>query len=168
MNLAAVAAVEGLPKLYAEVGAAVMEFQDASDQIDEAASVYLGLGRTEMRCLSVLMRGPLFAGELAAGMGMTRGAITALVDRLEWKQWVERQPVPGDRRRVRVALTAHAIGRVAEVYGPLSTEGFEQLATYHEDELLAIVRFLREGRDLNLRHAGRVTSMTPCTDPAAP
>ena len=59
-------------------------FQDATDEVDEAVADRLLLNRTDLRCLSVLSRvGAMSAGALATAAGLTRGAMTTALDRLE-------------------------------------------------------------------------------------
>ena len=70
--------------LLAAVGDAVQAFQDATDEVDDAVSRRLGLNRTDLRCLSVLSRsGTVTASALAEASGLTRGAMTTALDRLE-------------------------------------------------------------------------------------
>ena len=60
-----------------------------------------------MRCLNVIENaGGLTAGELARQVGVTTGAVTGALDRLERAGYARRVPDPGDRRRVRVEVTA--------------------------------------------------------------
>lgn len=65
----------------------------------------------------------LTAGELLAQSMVTTGAITNRVDRLEQRGLVERDTVPGDRRKVLVRLTERGLALVDEtVIGHLETE----------------------------------------------
>lgn len=65
----------------------------------------------------------LTAGELLAQSMVTTGAITNRIDRLEARGLVARAPVPGDRRKVIVRLTAAGLALVDEVVdGHLDTE----------------------------------------------
>ena len=77
-------------------------YQRSVDAFDEAAAIYLGVNRTDMRCLDVLLeQGQATPGYLADALGLTTGSITAMLDRLEKLGYVERRPDPGDRRRIR-------------------------------------------------------------------
>src|ERR1700730_8582328 len=58
--------------------------QNATDRYDQAVADTLGLNRTDMRCLDILDRqGRLTAGQLAEQTGLTSGAVTTVIDRLE-------------------------------------------------------------------------------------
>lgn len=67
----------------------------------------------------------LTMSELAARVGMSRAAITALVDRLEAAGAIERHPDEKDRRRTFLALTVSAAALVEEAldWKPTRTAG---------------------------------------------
>ena len=70
--------------LVAQVGRELEELRRAGDQLDEAVALQFGLNRTDLRCLGILYRrGRVTAGELAEESGLTPGAITTVLDRLE-------------------------------------------------------------------------------------
>ena len=52
---------------------------------------------------------PLMPSDLAGKCGVTRATMTGLLDGLERKQWVRREPEPSDRRTLRVRLTREGI-----------------------------------------------------------
>src|SRR5687768_12407005 len=72
---------------------------------NHAVADYLGLHQTDQACIDLLdWTGPLTAGEIGAHLGLSSGAVTGLVDRLEANGWVRRERDPEDRRRVVVHL----------------------------------------------------------------
>src|SRR5579871_3290956 len=82
--------------LGSELSAAVIAFH-------EAIAARLGIGATEWKCLAVLGIGhaeTATAGQLASATGLTTGAITGIIDRLERLGYVRREPNPEDRRSV--------------------------------------------------------------------
>ena len=86
-------------KLLGEVSRAIAEFQNAADLVDEAASVRLGINRTDLRCLGLLWgHGRLSAGQLAQQAGLSPGATTTALDRLERAGYARRVRDPDDRR----------------------------------------------------------------------
>src|SRR5262245_35231306 len=132
--------------LLAEVAEAVARFQRATELVDEAAARYLVINRTDLRCLALLYaRGAMPAGQLGAAMGLSPGATTAAIDRLERAGYVRRLRVAEDRRVVRVELTSEMGARVADIYGPLVSEGAAGLARYGDAELRLLRDFLAEG-----------------------
>jgi DNA-binding MarR family transcriptional regulator len=113
-----------------------------------------------MRCLEVLDRkGQLTAGEVAAETGLTSGAVTAMLDRLAAADLVRRQPDPTDRRRVLVEPTARARAKVAEIYGPFTTE-LGEFERYSDEQLRLITRFLKQASEILGRQTARVEQQT--------
>jgi DNA-binding MarR family transcriptional regulator len=85
----------------------------------------------------------LTAGALLAQSMVTTGAITNRVDRLEQRGLVERAPVPGDRRKVLVRLTAQGRTLVDEVVGGhLATER-RLLSALTEHQQATLAQLLR-------------------------
>jgi len=85
---------------------AVRVEQVVNDAVDEEVSQFLGINRTDGRCIDIVERlGRVTAGTLAAESGLTTGAVTALVDRLEAAGYLQRVRDTGDRRRVFIELT---------------------------------------------------------------
>src|SRR5687768_2886836 len=73
---------------------------------NHAVAEAAGLHQTDQECLDLLdWAEPLTAGELARHLGLTSGAVTGLIDRLEAGGWVRRERDPSDRRRVYVHLS---------------------------------------------------------------
>jgi DNA-binding MarR family transcriptional regulator len=132
----------------------VAELQSATDAMDEAVAQQLGINRTDLRCLGLLFaRGPLSAGQLAAASGLSPGAATTALDRLERAGYALRRRGAQDRRSVLVELTPLARQRIEDLYGPVGTEGRHFLERYSDDELRFLSAFLRDGRALQVKHA---------------
>ena len=138
----------------------IQEMQDAMAQIDESAARLLGVNRTDLRCLARLrLRGPMTAGELAAEAGLTPGATTTAIDRLERAGYARRVRDDADRRRVMVALTEAAAAAGQRIWGPLSSESFAQLKGYTLVELALINRFLDQAVAQQRRQAARLSAV---------
>ena len=143
--------------LLAAVGDRVQAFQDATDEVDEAVARRVGLNRTDLRCLSVLARaGAMSASALADAAGLTRGAMTTALDRLEQAGFATRAWNLKDRRAVRIELTESARKEIRTLYGPLANDGAELLQKYTVDELSAVLRYLEDGCQLQRTHAERI------------
>lgn len=84
-------------------------FAASFDALNNAASPHAGLNRTDMRALDILnLRRRLTAGQLAASLRLTTGAITAVIDRLERAGHVARRQDADDGRLVVVEPTPAA------------------------------------------------------------
>ena len=145
--------------LITAAGLAVRLHQNAYDRFEDAAAEYFGVNRTAMRCMDVLERvGRLTAGEIAMQTGLSSGAVTALLDRLERAGYVRRLRDPADRRRVWVELTDTARKLAMEVYGPLA-EAMSEYDRYSDDDLRLIMAYIERGSELLLDLTARVEQM---------
>jgi DNA-binding MarR family transcriptional regulator len=80
---------------------------EAERRLTAAAADHLGLPVADFEAVRFLAEeGPVPAGRIAEAMGITSGAVTGLVDRLERAGWVERARREVDRRQVVVELAA--------------------------------------------------------------
>ena len=135
-------------------------YQTAVDRFDEVVVGLLGINRTDGRCLDILdQRGPLTAGDLARECGLTTGAMTTLLDRLERLGYLRRVPHPTDRRRVVVEMTEKSRRRIEQIYAPVGVEGRELLACLSDRQLELIAKVMRTGRELFERHTERVEKL---------
>src|SRR5262249_21091677 len=115
----------GVPERAEVLAALSGEFRQlsaATVMFHQAVADRLGMNVTDHKCADILERnGPMTAGELAERTGLTTGAITGVIDRLERAGFVRRAKDPGDRRRVIIEPLRK---RMARVIGPL----FESMA----------------------------------------
>jgi DNA-binding MarR family transcriptional regulator len=146
--------------LRAALGTAVRAFQRAVDALDEAVAAHLGINRTDLRCLDVLIElETATPGLLAERLGLTTGSVTAMLDRLERLGYLTRSPDPADRRRVIVRPTASAVAAAMDIYGPLAAAGDEVTARYTAADLRLVIDYLDRGRALQEEHAARIRSL---------
>jgi len=128
-----------------------------NDIADQAVADYLGLNRTDTRCLDIIERlDGVSAGRLASEAGLSTGAVTTVLDRLERAGYARRVQDPGDRRRVLVELTPAARRELQQLYAPLTDATMRQLEGYTTDEVSLVRDFMRDNRRLNEAHAERV------------
>lgn len=132
---------------------------------NRAAADLVGMNQTDWDCLDVLdWTGPISAGELAKRVGLTSGAITGVLDRLERSGLARRVSDPGDRRRVIVELTADPDSRPSDErqaalhrsFGQLAAEMFAISDEFDARQLETIVRWLRAGNEAVERSTARM------------
>src|SRR5829696_7912643 len=83
------------------VGILARRHSTAAVLFHHAVADRLGLGPTDHKCLDLLReRGPMTGSDLAALTGLTSGAVTGVVARLERAGYVRREPDPSDGRRL--------------------------------------------------------------------
>ena len=123
----------------------------------QAAAATYGLGVTEMRALSILLRqGPQTAGALVHGLHVTSGAVTGVVDRLVRRGLAHRGADPTDRRKVVVSVDLEALAAGENVYTGIG-EAFQELyATYTDAELDFLERHLAASIDITARETARL------------
>jgi DNA-binding MarR family transcriptional regulator len=143
-----------------EGGKVFRAYQTSNDNFDQAIADRVGMNRTDMRCVDLLdQAGGMTAGELARAAGLTTGAVTAVVDRLERAGVARRVPDPADRRRVRIEVTP----RLWELTGPLMMPFIEESQTilddYSTEELERFAHFMRRVIEVQSRHTERVREM---------
>jgi len=135
----------------------VRDAQRRNDEFDQAVADYLGVSRTEARCLDILDQGgPMTAGQLAERSHLTTGAITKIVDRLAEQGYVVRSPDPDDRRRVIVDLVPRVRRLAAELYElpPPVMRDFQAL--FSERDLRVLITYFERGIELAALRVARL------------
>ena len=89
---------------------------------------------------------------------MSPGAVTALVDRLEKKGYVERLPNPKDRRSALVRETNTGLMDSLKHLWPYIEEMKGIEGGFSEEEREVIARFLSAATEATHRHAGTLSS----------
>src|SRR4051812_44600810 len=96
---------------------------------DNLAAQRLGVNLTDLHCLNIIeSRGGVTAGELATEAGLTSGAITGVIDRLERVGYAERERDANDRRRVAITVTPAFYAAAADIWGPVKQDWDATLA----------------------------------------
>lgn len=101
-----------------------------------------GLTHSELAALEHVFDEPVGPSELAQRIGVTSAAATGIVDRLEARGHVERQPHPTDRRRTAVVCTASGREEMLGHLMPMFVELAALDASFTEEEREVIHRFL--------------------------
>ncbi|WP_405979639.1 MarR family winged helix-turn-helix transcriptional regulator [Streptomyces sp. NBC_00158] len=111
------------------------DYVDAVGLHGVAGAEAAGLQASEWYALSrITLAGGLTSGELAAGTGLTTGATTRLIDRLERAGYVRRAADPADRRKVVVEAVPGALAEVEAAVGPARRRIAEVLAAYTPEQ----------------------------------
>jgi len=130
-------------RLTADLNDAFRQLSAATIMFHQAIADRLGMNITDHKCVDILSRSDVMtAGELAQYTGLTTGAITGVVDRLEKAGFVRRVRDPQDRRRV---IVEPVVKRIEQVIGPLfesmGQAAAELCARYNTHELAVIHDF---------------------------
>jgi DNA-binding MarR family transcriptional regulator len=111
--------------------------------LSEIIADKVGLAPSDLETMGFLEdAGPMTAGRLAELTGLTTGAVTHMIDRLERARYVRRRSDPADRRRVLVELVPGRAKEFERFYGPMARGATEFLGRYSDAELALIAELL--------------------------
>jgi DNA-binding MarR family transcriptional regulator len=155
--------VGAAPERRAELSAALLvagrSLGNSSSMLLNACAERLGLHSTDWGCVLLLNEAlptPLTAGQLAELTGLTTGAVTGLLDRLENAGYVRRERDPADRRRVIVQLVPEEMARIQPMFDGMIADMVAMHRDYSDDELAVIVEMLTRSSDILRTHARRI------------
>ena len=115
---------------------AVRDYGVNLTQFRNAMSEWAELNVTDMECLRVLFqKGVATPSELSRHTGLTSGATTAMLDRLEKAGLIERRPNPNDRRGTLIAPEKSSAEKMASWFESARKAQDELISGYSESEL---------------------------------
>jgi len=117
-----------------------------------------GISSTDLETLDILARnGSMTAGRLAELTGLTTGAITGLVDRLERYGYARREPHPTDRRSVIVRpLIENAERDLAPSYEAMAQAMTELMSRYSDADLAVVADFMTRAAAITAEQVARL------------
>jgi DNA-binding MarR family transcriptional regulator len=137
------------------------------DRLDQYAAQRFGLNRTDLRALDLIgQAGTISPTELATALGMSTGATSAVLDRLEAAGYATRQPDLVHRRRTQVRLSPRAEQLSAAIFAPVIRGTIEQASAYPDEILAGVTELLSAHRALLDRYLDAATpgeDRTPAT-----
>ncbi len=121
-----------------------------------------GMNLTDMLCITILTStGPITAGQLAEMAGLTTGAITGVVNRLERAGYVRREKDPVDARRVIIQPVLEELERVgAGFFGSQDAVTDTLLADFDDEQLAILLKFMRKANVMTREGIGKLRSST--------
>ncbi|MFG1920532.1 MarR family winged helix-turn-helix transcriptional regulator [Cryptosporangium sp. NPDC048952] len=116
-----------------------------------------GLHATDLHALIEVMdaegRGdPATPGRLGEALGLSSGATTAVIDRLERLGHIRRERTAGDRRRVYLHYDEEGMALAREYFGPLHERIYQVVGEFTEEEVAVAHRFLTAVTDAAAEH----------------
>ena len=122
--------------------------------LHQAIAQGIGLNATDTKCLDLIGSEPdgmVTAGRLSDLTGLTTGAITHIVDRLERRGFVERVRDTGDRRRLFVRVRAGSLEPLLPKYEAVGKAYMAVAGQYSDDELSLICGYMDQASELTER-----------------
>jgi DNA-binding MarR family transcriptional regulator len=130
-----------------------------SIQMHEAIGRKAGLPGTDHKYLGFLMqKGQMTAGELSNLTGLTTGAVTGLIDRLEKKRLVKRVFAENDRRKVFIEPNTKRIMTLLQpLYKEFRSSTEKLLALFSNKELKTLEAYFLKAIDIMNETTSRVS-----------
>ena len=146
--------------------AMIAEFQRLSQvssletaQFHQTAAAHYGLAISDMKALQfLLVDGPMTAGQIASRLGLTTGAVTSLVDRLERRGFARRVDDSSDRRKVVVQVNKEKLRPADSVYYSIGERFAGLLRTYPTDDIELILNYTRRSIELTRDEARKLAA----------
>lgn len=121
------------------------QYSDASIFMHEAIARKVGLSNTDHKYLGLILQyESITAGEISKLTGLTTGAVTGLIDRLEKKELLKRQFTKEDRRKVLIIPNVkNSMKLLGPVFEELQQRTTQFISTFSEEEIKTIERYFR-------------------------
>lgn len=121
-------------------------YSDASIFMHEAIARKAGLSSTDHKYLGLILQyESITAGEISKLTGLTTGAVTGLIDRLEKKNLLKREFTKEDRRKVIIIPnTENSMKLLGPIFEELQQKTMKLVSTFSKKEIETIERYFRE------------------------
>lgn len=145
--------------------------------LHQAIAQTIGLNATDTKCIDLILRAPgaiLTAGQLSELTGLTSGAITHILDRLEKRNFVERERDTADRRKVFVRVRPESLAPVLPRYEAIGQAYIALVEQYRDEDLRLICDYLEKTSSVSRRELAKLAAATrgrggaPAPSPAPP
>jgi DNA-binding MarR family transcriptional regulator len=120
--------------------------------LHQAIAQSVGLNATDTKCIDLILRGPsgsVTAGWLSNKTGLTTGAITHILDRLEKRQFIERVRDTRDRRKVFIRVRPESLKPLMPKYEAMGKSYISLAEQYGDEELRLICDYLERTSEVS-------------------
>jgi DNA-binding MarR family transcriptional regulator len=146
-------------KSLAELARELRQFTGLGASFFRAAAARIGMTATDMQVIDILESGgPTTAGQLADLTGLTTGAITGMLNRLEEAGLVRRERDPDDGRKViaRLVPGKDEMQKIGPVFDSIG-KAWDDMASRYDDEQIAFLQdFLKRGNAISRQEIVRL------------
>jgi DNA-binding MarR family transcriptional regulator len=136
------------------LGDLARKFSTQTVFLHEAIAQTAGLNATDTRCLSLIRFHPdglVTAGWLSNMAGLTTGAITHILDRLEKRGFIERVRDTEDRRKVFLRIRSESFAELEPKYEAIGRSYRSVVEHYSDSELMLITDYLEKMSEMTER-----------------
>src|SRR5213593_2088454 len=128
----------------------------------QTVAIRFGLSESDIETLEALIdMGASTAGRLAELTGLTSGAVTRVIDRLEQAGYVRRVTDPADRRRVVVEVVPEKVAAVKSTLDRVGSASAEEIGRYTDAQLALISDFLTRMEQITREEATNLREHAP-------
>ena len=132
--------------------------------LHQAIAQSFGLNATDTKCIDLILQRegePVTAGWLSQQSGLTTGAITHILDRLEKRHYIERVRDTEDRRRVFVRIKPESLKPMIPKYEAIGAAYMSILDQFSEKELLFICQYMEKTSEVSKQELSKLVNSTP-------
>jgi DNA-binding MarR family transcriptional regulator len=154
-----IAAVTTRDQRLQELEAAIRESSGLGVVFSSVVAERLGISGKDLECLDmIVLRGRVTAGDLAGATGLTTGAITGLIDRLEKAGLARRERDERDRRKVFVRPLPRVATDIMPLYASLQARMRKLMLELSDQEIERLLAFFSASRDVLLSEIAALRS----------
>ena len=131
--------------------------------LHQAIAQSVGLNATDTKCIDLILRGSegsITAGRLSVMTGLTTGAITHILDRLEKRKFIERVRDTRDRRKVFVRVLPKSLEPLIPKYEAMGRAYISLAAQYGDQELQLICDYLERTCEVSERELAKMVDLS--------
>jgi DNA-binding MarR family transcriptional regulator len=128
--------------------------------LSQAVAQKAGLNPVDLECLDLILAdGPASAGQIGKRTGLTSGAVTGLIDRLERAKFVRRISDAHDRRKVLVEVREDSMESLDAMFRPVNQAMTALISEYGDEDLDRFADFLEKASDASAACLGEINGL---------
>lgn len=131
--------------------------------LHQAIAQSVGLNATDTKCIDLILTHPsqsMTPGELSVMTGLTTGAITHILDRLERRKFIERRRDTEDRRKVFVRVRPESLEPLIPKYEEIGKAFMSLAACYRDKELQLICDYMESASKVTKQELAKLVAGT--------
>src|SRR5579863_4641967 len=128
--------------------------------LHQAIAQSAGLNATDTKCIDLILRCKnehVTAGWLSQQSGLTTGAITHILDRLEKRRYIRRVRDTQDRRRVFIVVNRASLKPLEPKYEAIGNAYVAMLEQFSDDQLQLICDYLEKTSEISRHELSKFT-----------
>lgn len=129
--------------------------------LHQAIAQTAGLNATDTKCIDLILQregGQVTAGWLSQQSGLTTGAVTHILDRLEKRRYIRRVRDTEDRRRVFIQVRPKSLKQLAPKYEAIGAAYMAILESFTEKELRVICDYLEKTSEVSKQELSKLVA----------